>query len=84
MASAVIPVRVVTPYDMSHPVFNRETLLDISVNIIPLVILLFFSVFLLLFSPWPQNAFIETIALGLHIVPFVLLAILTYVAAYYI
>ena len=84
VADAVILVRGVSPYDMSHPVFNRETLLDISVNIIPLVILLFFTVFLLLFSPWPQNTFLEVIALGLHIVPFVVLAILTYVAAYYI
>ncbi|UPW01927.1 cox cluster protein [Halorussus gelatinilyticus] len=69
---------------MPHPVFNRETLLDISVNIIPLVILLFFTVFLLLFSPWPENLFLQAIALGLHLIPFVLLAILTYIAAYYI
>ena len=69
---------------MPHPVFNRETLLDISVNIIPLVIILFFTVFLLFFSPWPQNTFIEVIALALHIIPFVLLAILTYVSAKFI
>ncbi|WP_128478518.1 DUF6684 family protein [Halorussus pelagicus] len=69
---------------MPHPVFNRETLLDISVNIIPLVIILLFTAFLLLFSPWSQNMFIEVIALGLHAIPFVFLAILTYVAAYYI
>ena len=69
---------------MPHPVFNRETLLDISVNIIPLIIILFFTLFLLLFSPWSGNLFIEIIALGLHLVPFVFLAILTYVAAYYI
>ncbi|WP_238398262.1 DUF6684 family protein [Halorussus salinus] len=84
MADAVILVRTVSSYDMSHPVFNRETLLDISVNIIPLVILLFFTVFLLVFSPWPQNTFLDLIALGLHIIPFVLLALLTYIAAYYI
>ncbi|UPV75844.1 cox cluster protein [Halorussus limi] len=69
---------------MPHPVFNRETLLDISVNIIPLFILLFFTVFLLFFSPWPDNLFLQTIALGLHVIPFVLLALLTYFAAYYI
>ncbi|WP_137286595.1 DUF6684 family protein [Halorussus salinisoli] len=69
---------------MSHPVFNRETLLDISVNIIPLVILAFFIAVLLLTSPWPSSLFMTVIALGLHLIPLVLLALLTYVAAYYI
>jgi hypothetical protein len=69
---------------MPHPVFNRETLLDISVNLIPLGIILFFTVFLLFFSPWPQNLFVEVIALGLHVVPFVGLAILTWISAHYL
>lgn len=69
---------------MAHPVFNRDTMLDITVNIIPLFIILFFTVFLLLFSPWPPNPFILAIALALHAIPFVLLIILTYVSAHYI
>ncbi|NHN60826.1 MULTISPECIES: DUF6684 family protein [Halorussus] len=70
---------------MAHPVFNRETLLDISVNIIPLFILAFFILMFLLASPWPSSSlFISVIVLGLHVIPLVLLAILTYVAATYI
>ncbi|MFC7081784.1 DUF6684 family protein [Halorussus caseinilyticus] len=69
---------------MPHPVFNRETLLDISVNIVPLFILAFFIAVLLLTSPWPSSLFVTAIALGLHLVPLILLAVLTYVAAYYI
>jgi hypothetical protein len=66
---------------MAKSVFDKDTMLDISVNIVPLVILLFFIVYLLLWSPYPTNWFIEGVALGLHIIPFVLLALLTYVAA---
>jgi hypothetical protein len=69
---------------MADSVFDRETMLDISVNIIPLVILLFFIVYLLVWSPYPSNWFIEAIALGLHIIPLVLLALLTYIAAHYL
>jgi len=66
---------------MADSVFDRETLLDISVNIIPMVILLFFTLFLLLLSPFPDDPFAQVIAIGLHVVPFVLLGLLTYVAA---
>lgn len=66
---------------MADSIFNRDTLLDISVNIVPLVIIAFFAVFLLFYSPYPPELFIEIVAIGLHVVPFVLLALLTYVAA---
>jgi hypothetical protein len=69
---------------MADSVFDRETILDISVNIIPMVILLFFIVYTLIWSPYPTNWFMEAIALGLHIIPFVGLALLTYIAAHYI
>ena len=69
---------------MSHPVFNRETMLDISVNIIPLFILAFFIGVFLFTSPWPPSLLMTVVALGLHVVPLVLLALLTYVAAKYI
>jgi hypothetical protein len=61
--------------------FDRETWLDISVNIIPMFIILFFVGVLLFTSPWPQDRLMNVVALGLHIVPFVLLALLTYVSA---
>lgn len=66
---------------MAESVFDRETLLDITVNIIPLAILLFFTVYFLFWSPYPANWFMEGVALGLHIIPFVGLALLTYFAA---
>jgi hypothetical protein len=69
---------------MANSVFDRETLLDISVNLIPLGMILFFIVLLLFGSTYEPNLFIEIIALGLHVVPFVLLSILTYIAARFI
>lgn len=69
---------------MANSVFDRETLLDISVNLIPLGMILFFVFMLLFGSHWEPDLFIDVIALGLHVVPFVSLAILTYIAARYI
>ena len=69
---------------MAYRVFEKETLLDISVNIIPIVILVIFIGMLLFTEPWPFNAVIEVVSLGLHLVPIVGLAIVTYIAARYI
>ena len=69
---------------MAYDVFDKETLLDISVNIIPIVIILVFIVVVVFTDPWPFDPVAEAIALGLHIVPIVSLSILTYVAARYI
>ena len=69
---------------MSDPVFDRETLLDITVNLIPMGILLFFIVLFFLVNPWPPNLFIFAVAHALTIIPFVGLGILTYIAAKYI
>ncbi len=68
----------------SDPVFDRETLLDITVNVIPMFILGFFIVLFAFFSPWPGNTFMSVIGLGLTIIPFVLLGLLTWVAAHYV
>jgi hypothetical protein len=46
--------------------------------------ILFFVVLLITGSTYKPDLFIETIALGLHVVPFVSLAILTYIAAHYL
>lgn len=66
---------------MADSVFDRETLLDISVNIVPMLIILFFTALLVFASPFAPNPFYDVIALGLHVVPFVLLGLLTYVSA---
>ncbi|WP_224332335.1 DUF6684 family protein [Haloprofundus halobius] len=62
----------------SNKIFDRETLLDLTVNIIPLFIILFFVVLFLLVQPWGGDLFPTAIMVGLHVVPFVGLAILTY------
>lgn len=61
-------------------IFDRETLLDLTVNFVPLGILLFFTVYILLVDPWSMgdDPLIMVVTLGLHVVPFVALAILTY------
>ena len=69
---------------MADSVFDRETLLDISVNIIPMFIILFFIGMILFFSPFEPNLFLDVIAFMLHAIPIVGLALLTYVAAHYI
>lgn len=69
---------------MADSVFDRETLLDISVNIIPLFIIAFFLVLLLLGSTYPTNLLVEIVAVMLHVIPFVGLVLLTYIAAHYI
>ena len=66
---------------MVYRVFEKETLLDISVNIIPIIILIVFTGMVLLTEPWEFDITIEIIALGLHLIPIVSLAFVTYIAA---
>lgn len=66
---------------MSNRIFDRETQLDLLVNIIPLFILAFFIVGFLVFAPFGVDPLASAIQLGLIAVPFVLLAVLTYFAA---
>ncbi|SDF85607.1 DUF6684 family protein [Halorientalis regularis] len=58
--------------------FDRETILDLTVNMIPLGILLFFIVAFGLVNPFGWNNVISTIQFGILIAAFVLLAVLTY------
>jgi len=60
---------------------TRETLLDVTVNLIPMVILLFFVVFYTAFRPWGWDPTIFVLMHFLTVFPFVLLALLTYVSA---
>ncbi len=60
--------------------FDRETLLDLTVNVIPLVIILFFVVLFVVISPFGFSAVDTTIQFALLLGPFAALAILTYYA----
>ena len=66
---------------MATPIFERETWLDISVNIIPLCIIGFFVALFVVASPWEIAGLTSIVGFALLIVPFVLLAYLTYFAA---
>jgi len=66
---------------MATPIFERETWLDISVNIIPLFIIGFFVVLFAVNSPWAIEGLTSAVAFALLVVPLVLLAYLTYIAA---
>jgi len=66
---------------MGNEIFDRETQLDLLVNIIPLFILAFFIVGFVMFAPFGLDPLASSIQLGLIAVPFVLLAVLTYFAA---
>ena len=62
-------------------IFDRDTLLDLTVNVIPLGIILFFAVGYLIFNPFGNLDFFgKLIMIGLHAVPFLGLLLLTYVS----
>lgn len=58
-----------------------ETLLDVTVNMIPMGILLFFVALYTLVRPWKWDPAMFAIMHFLTLFPLVLLAILTYVSA---
>lgn len=60
---------------------DRETLLDVSVNVVPLVILLFFIGYYLIMGQWGDDPVIFVLTHFLTIMPFVMLALVTYVSA---
>lgn len=65
---------------MSREVFDRETLLDLTVNFIPLGILAFFFLMYLIADPWGFDPLYSTIAFAIIGVTFIALAILTYLS----
>jgi Ca2+/Na+ antiporter len=65
---------------MSENLLDRETVLDLSVNIIPLVIIFIFFVLYVLVDPYAWEPFIVAVSLVLLIVPFAILALVTYSA----
>jgi len=72
------PVREDTGGTLSW--LDRETLLDLTVNFVPLVILLFFSVFYTVIYPWDADPARFALMHVLTLFPFLVLAILTYYA----
>jgi hypothetical protein len=61
-------------------VFDRDTLLDLTVNFIPLFIILFFIVGYVVYNPFGVDQVSRILQYVLLIAPFVLLAILTYLS----
>ena len=66
---------------MPTPIFDRETWLDITVNLVPLGIIGFFVALFAVASPWAVEGLASTIGFALLVVPFLALAYLTYFAA---
>ena len=65
---------------MTGPLFDKETLLDLTVNIIPLFIILFFVVAFAVFAPFGIDPLASGLQYALLVAPFVFLAILTYIS----
>lgn len=63
---------------MASSIFDRETLLDLSVNIIPLFIIVFFFGLFILLEPFSTDPVETVLQMALLIVPFVSLAVVTY------
>ncbi|RJT05288.1 DUF6684 family protein [Halococcus sp. IIIV-5B] len=64
---------------MADRVFNRETLLDLTVNFIPMGMIIFFFALFILADPFPADAMAVGTSLSLLVIPFVVLAVTTYV-----
>lgn len=65
---------------MAEKIFDRETLLDLSVNAIPLGMLLFFMVLFLVFQPFQGTPVALVLQLAIVLVTFCALLVLTYYA----
>lgn len=65
---------------MASSVFDRETLLDLTVNIIPLGIILFFIVVFAALPGFGYDPLVTGVQMSLLVIPFVGLAFLTYIS----
>lgn len=65
---------------MSERVLTRETMLDMSVNFVPIGIILFFVALFLAVNPYGWALLPVAISHGLLVVPMVVLAVVTYLA----
>ena len=65
---------------MANRIFDKDTLLDLTVNIIPLFIILFFVVVFAVINPWGFDPLGSGLQYAVLIAPFVALAVLTYLS----
>lgn len=63
---------------MSERTFDRDTLLDLSVNVIPIAILLFFVVLYAAIAPFPANPVVLAVQVSVITITGIALALLTY------
>jgi len=63
---------------MSDRIFDRDTMLDLSVNVIPIGILLCFVLLFAVFSPFPGDSVVLLVQMSIMIITGIALAILTY------
>ncbi|MFW5964717.1 MAG: DUF6684 family protein [Natronomonas sp.] len=63
---------------MSNRTFDRETLLDLSVNVIPLAILAFFVIVYGLLGNYPDDPLVLVVQMSIIIVTGIALTLLTY------
>lgn len=63
---------------MSERLFDRETLLDISVNVIPLGIIAFFVATYLLIGDYPSDPVVTAVQMGIMGLTAIGLVVLTY------
>jgi hypothetical protein len=66
---------------MAQPVFTKDTMLDLLVNIIPMGIMAFFIGLFVIWGPFSWDPLYSTLMLGIIGGAFVLLAALTYISA---
>lgn len=67
---------------MASQPWTTETLLDISVNVVPLVVLAAFLILFVGITYWGMNlTLIPLLMAGLIVIPAIILAYVTYVAA---
>lgn len=59
---------------------EKETLIDLIVNVIPIAMLAFFSLMFALFDPWGWDPFTILMTHFLTLFPLVVLVVVTYVA----
>jgi uncharacterized membrane protein len=63
---------------MAEKVFDRETLLDLTVNVIPFVIMAFFFIAFIVYTPFGFDSVISSIQLAIIGISAVGLMVLTY------
>ncbi|ELZ84185.1 DUF6684 family protein [Haloferax larsenii] len=65
---------------MATKTFDKDTILDLTVNMVPLAIILFFVVAFAVVNPFGFESLASGLQYTLLIAPFVLLAVLTYLS----